>query len=181
MNLNPTRFDYDEHQALRAEIYLRIILQNTCLMLLTLFFAIFCVAQILLPAWRFHLAVAFGVTAAMLSMFWTHSGARTLQIKTYLAEQLEPRLRDGASWEVWHTRRRVAGLLGSRWFISTKGVLVGSQLACAGFAGLLELPHTVEEATALVLTLAVAAASAVLLREPRLRSADPGRVGPPAL
>lgn len=168
MDLNPTRFDYDEHRALRAEIDLRITLQNACLMLLSLLFAVFCILQVVLPAWRFHLAVAFSVTTAMLSLFWIHSGARTLQINTYLAEQLEPRLRDGTSWEVWHARRRVAGLLGSRWFISTKGVLVGSQLACTGFAGLLETPRTAEEATALALSLAGAAASAVLLRDPRL-------------
>lgn len=168
MNLNPTRFDYDEHRALRAEIDLRITLQNACLILLSLLFATFCILQVVLPAWRFHLAVIFSVTTAMLSLFWIHSGARTLQIKAYVAEQLEPRLRDGTSWEVWHARHRVAGLLGSRWFISTKGVLVGSPLACAGFAILLETPHTAKEATALALALTGAAVSAALLREPRL-------------
>lgn len=168
MSQLPTPFDYDEHRALRAEIDLRITLQNSCLLLLCVVFATFCVTQLVMPAWRFHLAVAFSATAGMLSLFWIHSGARTSQIKTYLVEQLEPRLREGAGWEVWHARHRVAGVLGSRWFISTKGVLVGSQLASAGFAGLLGPPEAIGEVMSLTLAMTGALASAILLRKPRL-------------
>ena len=61
---------------------------------------------------------------------WGHNGARTLQIKIYLRDVLEPRiLEDGrGGWERALAGMRVQGFLGSRWFVSTKGFLMTSQL-----------------------------------------------------
>lgn len=161
-------FDYEEYRALRAEIDLRITLQNINLMLLAFAFAAACVAQVALPASRFHLAVGFGVTAGMLSLLWVHSGARTLQLKTYIAQRLEPQLRTSSGWEVWHARHRVAGILGSRWFISTKGLLIGSPLASVSFAALIGPPADHAERLSAMLVVAGAMLSAILLRKPRL-------------
>jgi hypothetical protein len=168
MTREQSAFDYDEFLALRSEIELRIILQNISLMILYVVFVTLGTIQLLIQNMRFEIAVVFVVTVGIISLIWTHHGARTLQIKTYLAYVLEPRLRNGAGWEVWHARHRVQGVLGSRWFISTKGVFVGSQLVMIAEAWLLTPPATLLAKISLGLAVAGTVVTAALLRKPQL-------------
>jgi hypothetical protein len=160
--------DAEEFRALRREIDLRITLQNVILILLCLLFAGLSVTQLVLPARRFEIALIFAISAGMLSLYWVHSGARTLQIRTYLTEVLEPRMRAERGWEVWHARRGFQGVLGSRWFVSTKGVLVGAQVAILAEAWLLAPAQTAADMWAAGLSVLAMVASAVLLMKPRM-------------
>lgn len=169
-------FDGEEYRALRREIELRILLQNLSLMLLALLFSGIVSLQALRPEIRYQLATGFSISAGMLSLFWIHSGARTLQIKTYLRHVVEPRGGCRARWETWHDVNRVQGVLGSRWFISTKGVFVGSQLAALSYAWLGGQPAGPGIPYA-VLTVLGVAATALFLRRPRLAPEAYGPVG----
>lgn len=160
-------WDVEEFRALRREIELRIILQNVFLTLVAVLFAGLSVAQLALPDQRFEIALAFGVTTGMFALFWIHSGARTVQLKAYLTEELEPRMRGDGGWERWHARRRIAGILGSRWFISTKGVLVGAQAAMLAEAWLIGRP-AIADAPAAVLAASALVVCAALLGKPRM-------------
>jgi hypothetical protein len=123
-------FDLNEFRALRAEILLRIALQNLTLLSLPPIFLAVVIASLQFPEKAYGLAATYVTCGGVAALVWAHSGARTLQIKVYMRSVLEPRLRpDEGGWERWHAENRVAGILGSRWFVSTKGVLVGSQVA----------------------------------------------------
>jgi len=159
--------DVEEFRALRREIELRITLQNLFLVLVPLLLAAMSVAQLVHPADRFGIALAFCIATGIFSLHWIHSGARTVQLKAYLTEVVEPRMRPGGGWEAWHARRRIAGVLGSRWFISTKGVLVGSQVAILAEAWLIAPPAGADWPVTF-LGLLAPAASAVLLVKPRM-------------
>ncbi|WP_337187132.1 hypothetical protein [Phenylobacterium sp.] len=160
-------FAADEYRALRREIELRIILQNVTLISLAFVFSGAFLLQVLRPDARYQLAAGYSFAAGMLSLYWIHSGARTLQIKTYLRYTLEPRLGGESGWETWHDVNRVQGALGSRWFISTKGVLVGSQITCLSLAWIAGGPVGIDKVYATLVALAVVS-TAILLRRPRL-------------
>lgn len=158
--------DLEEYRALRVEIIVRIVIQNALLgLLVPIFFG-----STYLSLGNFNAPVAtlaYIGCAGMISLYWIHNGARTLQLKTYLTEVLEPNLRSGGGWEAWHARRRIVGLLGSRWFISTKGVLVGSQLAALALPPILGRQGSDYGPIALIGLLG-ALATALLLTPPKM-------------
>jgi hypothetical protein len=136
-------FDIEEFRALRNEIHLRILIQNTILALLAPLFFVAAMFMLTRIEAAYSIAAIYIVCSGIVALMWAHSGARTLQIKTYLTRVIEPRLGiDAQGWEQWHARNRVAGVLGSRWLISTKGVIVGSQIAilCLPFLQPIAIP-----------------------------------------
>jgi hypothetical protein len=124
--------------ALRAELRLRMGLQNLTLVAAVIVFTLLAslAASRGAPAW--HCAVLHGVASLALLLQWCHHGVRTKQIKAFI---LRREAGETDTWERWLPANRQPGLLGSRWFVSTKGVFLGLQAAM----GLLAL----SEATAL--------------------------------
>ncbi|TRW17624.1 hypothetical protein [Glacieibacterium frigidum] len=158
--------DRDEYHALRAEIITRIRLQNVILMLLMPLFLAAALAMAVYPTTTRIMPLIYTIVCGIGGLLWIHHAARTTQIKYYLRLILEPRLRDGGGWERWHAANRVAGLLGSRWRISTIGVFIGSDLAMLGLAWLIAPEATAGSAT--LLTLAAIGTAAVLLLPPKM-------------
>ncbi len=151
----------------RREILLRIAIQNTILILLMPLLLVSVVAACAFKADAEIIALGYVGTAGMGALYWIHSAARTVQMKTYL-QHLE-RLGHGQSgWEIWLASNPVSGLLGSRWFISTKGVFVGSQLAAITVCGI--LLEGAKQELPLLVALLVTILTAVLLIQPKMRS-----------
>ena len=119
-----------ERPALREEVLLRIGMQHQILLASWAAFGVLLAAAIL---WEEPALLALYVLLATFSAAsWQHSGARTVQLKTYLRDDLEPRLlrgsgAEGLGWEAALAAMRVQGLLGARWFVSTKGFFFASQ------------------------------------------------------
>lgn len=158
-----------EFTALRAEILVRIALQNATLLLLLPLLGGAIALMIVAPQRAWIAALGYGVLAGAAGLVWIHNAARTTQIKYYMRLVLEPAVAPEAGWERWHARHRVAGVLGSRWRISTIGVFVGSQIAAvvlaALVAGLDRLP------AAALLAIVVPGVTALLLVPPRMSAA----------
>ncbi len=71
---------------------------------------------------------AFALFTAIMAAVWCHHGARQAQIKIYILI-LRTSSSATTSWESWLPNHGYKGLLGSRWFISTKAVFIGSSLS----------------------------------------------------
>ncbi|GFE48624.1 hypothetical protein So717_03770 [Roseobacter cerasinus] len=100
-------------------------------------FSVFAVAALAHPDFAWTAAFAHGATTMAIVLQWCHHGVRTKQIKEYLLE-LNP---DQGGWERWLPSRRPRTILGSRWLISTKGVLLGLEIASMLLAELLKAPR----------------------------------------
>ncbi len=131
------RFDWIELSNLHREMTVRIVFQNAILVLqVVLFFAV-ALLQVHAPAKAGQFAFAFGLTGLLLAAMWCHHGARQAQIKTYLLI-LEERYRLMDGWESWLPKNRIGGRLGSRWFISTKGLFMATIVASVGLGIVLD-------------------------------------------
>lgn len=122
-----------EAASLRQELLLRILLQNTLLILSVAVFAAFFVVVAVAPATAWPLAAAYNTAIFAAALQWCHHGVRTKQIKQYLL-LIDP-AEEG--WERWLPANRPKRLLGTRWMISTKGVFLGLGLASMGLAAVL--------------------------------------------
>lgn len=158
--------DRDEYQALRAEIIVRIQLQNVILMLLMPLFGCAGIAMAIVAERAAVIALVYIVTSGIGGLLWIHHAARTTQIKHYLRMVLEPRLRNSGSWEHWHAINRVAGVLGSRWRLSTFGVFIGSDIMVLALAKLTDSSGHADRF--LIISLAGVCVSAVLLLPPKM-------------
>jgi hypothetical protein len=132
MVMNAARSSH-EASSLRRELGLRILLQNTLLIISVGLFAAFSAVAALAPGTAWPLAVAHNSAILALALQWGHHGVRTMQIKHYLL-LIDP---DEKGWERWLPANRPKTLLGSRWMISTKGVFLGLGLVKVGLAALL--------------------------------------------
>lgn len=119
-----------EMASLRRELVLRMVFQNSLLIMSGLIFAIVCISAAALPTMAWQLAAVQNAVLLAASLQWCHHGVRIAQIKQFLV-QLYP---GTDSWESWLPAHRPATLLGSRWAISTKGVFVGLGLAVCALA-----------------------------------------------
>ncbi len=151
----------------RREILLRIGIQNAILIFLMPLFLVAAVAQCAFRADAEIIALAYVGAAGMGALYWIHSAARTVQMKTYL-KALEAAEPGSGGWETWLAQNPINGILGSRWFISTKGVFVGSQLAAILVAALLRREDA--QPMLLLLSLAASALTTLLLRQPAMQS-----------
>ncbi len=149
-----------ELTSLRSEIIVRIVFQNILLCLT------WCSLGVVLAAARLYssaeILLIYPVLATSAAGMWSHHGARTAQIRLYLQSRLEPAL-FGTSIDGWEhalAGLRFRSLLGSRWFVSTKGFFLGSQLLVAALS-----LGTGEGVLFFSLTLTGVATSAWLLHE----------------
>jgi hypothetical protein len=119
-------FDMVELQALRNEINTRVTIQNACI--LTASYLLFgsCVAMFAWPERALLAATGLAAAIGVCALVWCHNGIRQCQIKNYLLLLADRHSIDGG-WENWLPGDRMPGLLGNRWFVSTKGAMVGSQ------------------------------------------------------
>lgn len=157
----------EEYRALRQEVLLRILIQNMILLSLMPLLLAGVVAAASGPRYASEIALATVGATGMGALFWSHSAARTVQLKAYF-RILESRT-EGLGWENWLAQSRFRGILGSRWFISTKGVFIGSQVAvlitCGGLIG-----EPLRDPFPLVLGCGVTLITACLLVHPKLAS-----------
>jgi hypothetical protein len=154
----------DEIRFVRREILLRIGIQNTILILLMPLLLLSIIAASALRSEAAFIALAYVGVAGMGALYWIHSAARTVQIKAYL--RAVEKAGGAGGWETWLAENPVRGVLGSRWFISTKGVFVGSQVAAILVCGL--LAGGVEQPILLGLALGISALTAALLTQPKM-------------
>lgn len=161
------RFDMTEHEALRRELLLRMAVQNVTLIGAILIAGVGLVLQIRSADAAGAFALATCVTVALLVLIWCHQGARQAQIKDYLLI-LERRYSTSSGWETWLPTHPVGGVLGSRWFISTKGVFMAAMLApcTAGFILDEMEPNILATSAACLIS---ASAIALLLSNPKER------------
>ncbi len=117
----------DELNAIRNELLIRIFLQNATLLLAVVAFAVISCVLVFLSSHRPMLVFLHSCVLLALSVQWCHHGVRTMQIKKYIL--LVEESCHGNTWEKWLPQNRPKTLLGSRWLISTKGVLLGLQAA----------------------------------------------------
>lgn len=109
----------DDTRYLRAELMMRMVVQNVVVTANALLFLPVAALIIGGVGAAAAMACAYTVTVAILAAIWCHHGARQAQIKRYLL--LVERKRGVAeSWEQWLPRHPVGGRLGARWVISTK-------------------------------------------------------------
>jgi hypothetical protein len=145
---------------LKRELLLRMGVQNGVIVLNAILFLATADLQFLLAHHPAHIALGFGLFAAILASIWCHHGARQAQIKQYLL-LLQSRHATDEGWEGWLPRHGLTGLLGSRWFLSTKATFIGSILALGGNG--LYLDHSAEGIRVTVLTMLVLAGVTLLL------------------
>jgi hypothetical protein len=158
-------FDIAEYSALRNEILMRILIQNLILILLIPLFAALAAIGFHRPSLAAAAALVYLVASGMGALYWVHNGARTVQLKTYLL-LVERRLGGAGRWESWLASHRFDGMLGSRWVISTKGAILGSQI-CLLAVPVVARSEPVSVTVMLVLGLAGVVACAILLILPK--------------
>ena len=127
--------DIAELSSLRTEMLLRIAAQNLLLLMIGPMLVGTVIAEIALARSSGLVTLSFLVATGAMALIWCHHGVRQAQLKSFLLV-LESRLGATEGWESWLPRNRVGGRLGSRWFISTKGVFLGCQLAAIAAAAL---------------------------------------------
>lgn len=120
-------FDLVELQSLHGEIRTRILIQNGSIILTAPICLISGIAMLAWPIAGVLIAAITCVSIAICALVWCHNGVRQAQIKKFLII-LARRYSDSGGWELWLPNDRAPGLLGNRWFISTKGVFMGAQI-----------------------------------------------------
>lgn len=165
---SPTGVDLQSARAelgsLRQEILVRVVFQNVLLCLAWIAFGGSLAGAMI--SGRSDALVIYSPLALAASAMWAHHGARTVQIRAYLQSTLEPAVHESSSeggWEHALGGMRFHSLLGSRWRVSTKGFLLGSQALLAAL--LLAFDATAWAVLACVLCLA---GTAWVLHEPPL-------------
>jgi len=151
MSLMIDQFRIEEYRALRAEMDLRITIQNNLLLFSQIVTLISCTVQVAFDS-DAHLVALFACSVIGASaLMWCHHGVRQAQLKPYLIK-IEDALA-GGGWERWLPANRPQSLLGTRWFVSTKGVFIGLQIILWFTAFSLQLRPPVQLAalTALVI------------------------------
>jgi hypothetical protein len=158
-------FDVEDIRFLRSELLFRMRVQNIVLILNAIAFFAAIVIQVEFATRPAIIGVAYIALYCILSATWCHHGARQMQIKAYLLT-FERRFGMQESWESWLPRHPVRGLLGARWFISTKAPLIATAaMACVVGALLDTSPHALP--ATLIGACCVLGSSALLLTNPK--------------
>lgn len=157
-------FEAVEHGSLRQEILIRILIQNFILIATIATFGCALIIVILVRQQAALVALAYCLASGASALAWCHNGIRQAQIKSYLL-LVEARNAPSGGWETWLPRNRIGGWLGTRWFISTKGVFIGSQIIVSAMS-LLEA-GIAGPAVCAALTLTTTATAGILLINPK--------------
>lgn len=117
-----------EFASLRSEIVTRVIFQNALLCMTWCGLGATLAGALIFD--RTGVLLVYSVLGTSASAMWAHHGARTGQIRMYLKNTLEPALYgvSAGGWEQALAGMRFRSFLGSRWFVSTKGFFLGSQI-----------------------------------------------------
>lgn len=116
----------EQFRALRAEIQLRIAMQNLLLIIFCCMLAALLIVSLVTR--EVLTLVILNVLAMICSSMWAHHMCRTAQIRAYMLSVIEPALFERIEgWESWLDKRHFKSILGSRWFVSTKGIFMMSQ------------------------------------------------------
>jgi len=126
-------FDIEREDAiyLKRELLFRMGVQNGVIVINAILFLVTAYFQLLFDRNPAQIALSFSLFSAILASMWCHHGARQAQIKAYLL-LLQARHSSDQGWEGWLPRHGFTGLLGSRWFLSTKATFIGSVAAACG-------------------------------------------------
>ncbi len=163
--MSETEKIHEEIRFVRREVLLRIGIQNTILILLMPLLLLSIVMACIRPDEAGIIALGYVGVAGMGALYWAHSAARTVQIKAYLRSVED---KTGRGWEAWLAENPIGGMLGSRWFISTKGIFVGSQFGAILVCGM--LVGQWQQPVPLAAALALSVLTAVLLSQPKMRA-----------
>lgn len=122
-----------EYGALKAEMMLRIAIQNLTILGTVGVFSSTAILTTLVPEQAGRLALLQSLATLALALQWCHQGVRQCALKQAILDRdaCAGRL-DG--WENWLPGARPTGPLGSRWFVSTKAVFIGLTVASIGFS-----------------------------------------------
>lgn len=115
---------HEEYRALKAEMLLRITIQNCSIFGAVGLFTVCAVLAVTFPQDAAALAFVQSVVTLALALQWCHQGVRQCALKQAIQKRDKDAGRAGG-WEDWLPSQRPNGVLGSRWFISTKAVFVG--------------------------------------------------------
>lgn len=147
---------------LRRELAVRIVLQNLLLISNLFVFAAFAILSLARPQFAWLSAASQGSAGLSVALQWCHHGIRTKQIKMFL---MTLDCEESQKWERWLPLNRPNTILGSRWFVSTKGSFVGLQLAMIIVAW--SVSPVANPAFALVATVLLVASTWFLLTNPK--------------
>lgn len=119
------QFDLEDLRFLKKELLFRMFVQNSIIILNAIVFLAVATIQVHEVRHASATGTIFVLFSCILSAIWCHHGARQAQIKCYLLT-LHARYNSSEGWEQWLPLNHVDGLLGSRWFISTKATFIAS-------------------------------------------------------
>lgn len=160
-----SRFDLEDMRFLKQELLFRMFVQNSVIILNAIAFLVIAIVQFHEPRHASATGTIFVLFSCILSAIWCHHGARQAQIKSYILA-LQARYHSHQGWEQWLPLNRVDGLLGSRWFISTKATFIaGAATSCA--IGVLIDTSPAALIYGIAGTVAILAMTALLLTNPK--------------
>lgn len=116
------------------------------------------------PEMSMMLALSLGLGVGVFSLVWCHNGVRQCQIKSYLLLLADRHSSDGG-WERWLPDDRMPGILGNRWFIATKGAMMGAQVSAVALA--VHLGGQPQGHILLAMVLVIAGTAWLLLTNPK--------------
>jgi hypothetical protein len=125
-------------QAVRREIDVRICIQSTIVLGTITLALILAVTIVILQSSGavrvgLEVAVVFACADLMAALHWMHNDIGHLRLGQYLMREVEPKLsRHGVGWERYHASLSRPTLLGSYYFVGTKGLLAAAPLLVTG-------------------------------------------------
>lgn len=122
-----------EYGGLKAEMMLRIAIQNLTILGAVAVFSGTAVLTTLVPEQAGKLALLQSLATLALALQWCHQGVRQCALKQAILDR-DARAGRVDGWETWLPSTRPTGPLGSRWFVSTKAVFIGLTAASIGFS-----------------------------------------------
>ena len=118
----------EEYRALKNEILLRIAIQNTTIITAVFAFIVCIWLRVIEPEQAALVAFFQSIAVLALTLIWCHQGVRQCALKQAILAHDAAAKRE-TSWENWLPSQRPSSLLGSRWFVSTKAVFLGLNIA----------------------------------------------------
>lgn len=159
-------FDMVEMQALRDEMGIRIRIQNGAILLCGPMLLGAVIAMFAWPLMAFTASAALNAAIGVCALVWCHNGVRQCQLKAYLLILADRHSTDGG-WEHWLPKDRMAGLLGNRWFVATKGAMLGAQLFGLAVAAYIGTGHPLPWIPLLAAPAVIAGTAILLLTNPK--------------
>ncbi|MFM7052533.1 MAG: hypothetical protein ACKOYN_10435 [Planctomycetota bacterium] len=124
-----------QFSAARREIELRIAIQSAIVLLVGCGAMTTMALGVAWPGSGMRLAACYALTDLLLALHWMHNDVRHAQLGLFLEVEIEPRLRSRAQgWEAFHRTLPPLTVLGSHWWVGTKGMIAASPTLVAAMA-----------------------------------------------